>query len=132
MGMSVDNHIDSRRIGHHASGAPALGHSVHTKMGYQNHIISAFRPGCIHTCLNLAVKRLSRGILGETVNIPALSILEVCRCGLGKAFRCGHSYVGYLNIIIIDDFIRLKYGRIGRNIDKVAGIIAAVQLTIKA
>ena len=123
MGMTVNTRVNSRGIGNHTGGGPFLGNAVFPEVSRQNHIISSRCPGCIHAGLHLIVQLLAALVLTEGINIIALAVLEICRCGFCKALRRGNAYKSHLSSPICKHLIRRKNRRACGTVYKIAGII---------
>ena len=129
MGMPVDYHVDSPGIANNVVGSPAVRDAVLPQMPNQNHVIRARIPGRIYRILNLIVQALPALILAEAINIISIGILEIGRCGLGKALRGGRSHKRHFGVPVCKHPVRLKDRGPGGQIHKVAGCVAASQLS---
>ena len=126
MGMTVNTRVNSRGIGNHTGGGPFLGNAVFPEVSRQDHIISSRCPGCIHAGLHLIVQLLAALVLTEGINIVALAVLKICRCGFCKALRRGDAYKSHLSSPICKHLIGRKNRCACGTVYKIAGIIPTI------
>ena len=108
MAVSVQEHVDSRRVADHIRIGPGLALRFISQMSHDKYIIRAFSPGIIHCCLYGIVHTFSGIILQEAVDEIALFILEILRRGGRQCLRCCHTDKGNLDIIELLDDVRVK------------------------
>ena len=114
--MAVEDHVEAAGVGGQRMRVDRVVCHVVAQMGHRHNVIGALGTGIVDEILHVVIEDVG----AERIDVIALVVLEIGRCGGVEAVGRRHADEGDLAIPVLDDGIGVVHPSVRLQVDQVA------------